>query len=94
MFGGLQRANSELGVTVLVVTHDPAVGAALGRTVTIRDGRVGAEGRAGEDYLVVGRDGSVQLPQELLDIMPPGSLARAVRTVDGVELHRADIEKG
>jgi ABC-type lipoprotein export system ATPase subunit len=90
----IRAANRDTGATVVVVTHDPAVGAALGRTVTIRDGRVGAEGRAGEDYLVVGRDGSVQLPQELLDIMPPGSLARAVRTVDGVELHRADIEGG
>ena len=35
------------GTTVVVVTHDVEVGAALGRTVTIRDGRVGA--RAGAE---------------------------------------------
>jgi len=89
----IQAANQDLGTTVIVVTHDPAVGAALGRTVTIRDGRVGAEGHAGEDYLVVSRDGSVQLPNEVLEAaLPPGSLARAVPTADGVQLHRVDRE--
>ena len=74
---------------MVAVTHDPAVGEALGRTVTIRDGRVGAEGHQGEDYLVVGRDGSVQLPQEVLDtVLPPGSLAQALPTELGVELRR------
>ena len=77
---------------MILVTHDPAVGSAFRRTVTIRDGKVGAEGHAGEDYLVVARDGSVQLPQDLLDVLPPGTLARAVRTEHGVELRRADVE--
>jgi len=62
------------GTTVVVVTHDPAVGARLGRSVTIRDGRVGAEGRRGEDFSVVGRDGSVQLPPEIVRRLPPGTL--------------------
>jgi putative ABC transport system ATP-binding protein len=88
-------ANHDRGTTVMVVTHDPAVGSALGRTVTIRDGRVGAEGHAGEEYLVVSRDGSVQLPAEVLEAtLPPGTLARAVPTADGVRLHRADREAG
>jgi len=90
----IQAANEDLGTTVIVVTHDPAVGHALGRTVTIRDGRVGAEGRAGQDYVVVGRDGTVQLPPDLFDVLPPGSLAHAVRTPDGVELRRADPDRG
>ena len=89
----IQAANQDLGTTIIVVTHDPAVGTALGRTVTIRDGRVGAEGHAGEDYLVVSRDGSVQLPNEVLEAaLPPGSLARAVPTADGVQLHRVNRE--
>jgi putative ABC transport system ATP-binding protein len=87
----IQAANEDLGTTVIAVTHDPEVGAALGRTVTIRDGRVGSEGHHGEDYLVVGRDGSIQLPQELLDtVLPPGSLAEAIATERGVELRRVD----
>ena len=84
----IRAMNAEEGTTVVAVTHDAAVGEALGRTVTIRDGRVGAEGRAGEDYVVVGRDGTVQLPPELLDSLPPGSLARAVRHDQGVDLRR------
>jgi putative ABC transport system ATP-binding protein len=86
--------NADLGTTIVVVTHDPAVGAALGRTVTIRDGRVGAEGRLGADYVVIGRDGALTLPPELLDALPPGSLAHAIRTEFGVELRRAhDIDE-
>jgi putative ABC transport system ATP-binding protein len=84
----IRATNQEEGTTVVAVTHDVAVGEALGRTVTIRDGRVGAEGRAGEDFVVVGRDGSVQLPPDLLDALPPGSLARAVRHEHGVDLRR------
>jgi putative ABC transport system ATP-binding protein len=84
-------ANADLGTTVVVVTHDPAIGNALGRTITIRDGRVGAEGRAGEEYVVVGRDGTVQLPPDMYDVLPPGSLAHAVRTPGGVELRPADL---
>lgn len=71
------------GCTVVMVTHDPAVGARLGRTVTIRDGRVGAEGRRGEDYAVVGRDGTVQLPPEALAAAPPGTLLRVHPEPDG-----------
>jgi putative ABC transport system ATP-binding protein len=87
LFRGINR---DFGTTIVVVTHDPAVGTALGRTVTIRDGRVGAEGRLGSDYVVVGRDGTIALPPELLDALPPGSLAHAIRTLHGVELRRAD----
>jgi ABC-type lipoprotein export system ATPase subunit len=75
-----------MGSTVVVVTHDPDVGAQLGRTVTIRDGRVGAEGRRGEDYAVVGRDGTVHLPQEVLRLVPPGTLLGVEPQPDGTVL--------
>ena len=88
----IRAANQDLGTTVVVVTHDQAVGSALGRTVTIRDGRVGAEGHAGQDFLVVSRDGSVQLPVEVMEsALPPGSLARAIPTAEGVELRRVNV---
>jgi ABC-type lipoprotein export system ATPase subunit len=86
----IRAANEDLGTTVIAVTHDPDVGAALGRTITIRDGRVGAEGRAGERYIVVGRDGSIQLPEDLLGVLRPGSLAQAQRTPHGIELQPVD----
>jgi putative ABC transport system ATP-binding protein len=86
--------HQEFGVTVVVVTHDAAVARRFDRTVTIRDGRVGAEGRYGVDYAVVGRDGSVHLPPEVLDLLPPDSLVRVLRLDDGVELRLARDEEG
>ena len=56
------------------------------RTVTIRDGRVGAEGRHGEEFAVVGSDGSVQLPPDVLETLPPNTLVRIRRHADGVDL--------
>jgi len=87
----IRAANQDLGTTVVAVTHDPAVGDALGRSVTIRDGRVGAEQRAGEEFLVVGSDGTIQLSGDLLDTFPPGSLARAHRTPEGMELRPVQL---
>ena len=54
----LETVNAERGTTIVVVTHDAEVGARLGRAVTIRDGRVGAEGRDGQDFAVVAGDGT------------------------------------
>jgi ABC-type lipoprotein export system ATPase subunit len=70
----LERVNEERGTTIVVVTHDAEVGARLGRAVTIRDGRVGAEGRGGREFAVVAGDGTVQLPPEVLGNFPPGTL--------------------
>jgi putative ABC transport system ATP-binding protein len=86
----IRAANTDLGTTVVVVTHDASVGAALDRTVTIRDGRIGGAGFAGQEYVAIDRDGGLQLPRDLLDALPPGSLARAERTADGIALHRID----
>jgi putative ABC transport system ATP-binding protein len=74
------------GTTVVVVTHDPDVGNRMGRTVTIRDGRVGGEGRSGEEFALVGRDGSVHLPHDILEILPPGTYLRVVAQPDGSAL--------
>lgn len=81
-----------LGMTVIVVTHDGDVASRLERTVTIRDGRVGAEGRHGREYAVVGRDGSVHLPPDVLDLLPPDSLVRVTRLEDGIELRPVDSD--
>jgi ABC-type lipoprotein export system ATPase subunit len=78
----LETVNAERGTTIVVVTHDGEVGDRLGRAVTIRDGRVGAEGRGGQDFAVVAGDGTVQLPPEVLGEFPPGTLFTVDR-VDG-----------
>jgi putative ABC transport system ATP-binding protein len=74
VLAALETVNARRGTTVVVVTHDGRVGARLGRAVTIRDGRVGAEGRGGRDFAVVAGDGTVQLPPEVLGAFPPGTL--------------------
>jgi ABC-type lipoprotein export system ATPase subunit len=84
---------AELGSTVVAVTHDADVAARMGRTVTIRDGRVGGEGRRGVEYAVVGRDGLVQLPADVLDLLPPDSLVEVIRQPDGVVLRRGEDER-
>jgi putative ABC transport system ATP-binding protein len=84
----LARAGDEWGTTVLAVTHDPLVAEAIGRTVAIRDGRVTTAGATGAEALVVGRDGAVMLPPEVLRELPPGSRVRAHRVPGGVDLRK------
>ena len=43
----------------------------MDRTVSIRGGRVGAEGRGGVEYAVVGPTGLVQLPAQALEVLLP-----------------------
>lgn len=79
-FGALQTANSELGVTVLVVTHDPAVSTMVRRVIAIRDGRTSTEtlrheitdehGQLSEhavEYAVLDRAGRLQLPRDMIE---------------------------
>jgi putative ABC transport system ATP-binding protein len=68
--------NRELGTTVVLVTHDPDVAAFLPRTITIRDGRVGGEGRSGEEFAVVTPDGFLPLPPHVREDLLPGTLVR------------------
>ena len=81
VFSALQTANAELGVTVLVVTHDPAVSSVVRRVIAIRDGRTSSEtlrhgstpdgsgpGHAVE-YAVLDRAGRLQLPREMTEAL-------------------------
>jgi ABC-type lipoprotein export system ATPase subunit len=75
IFELLRRVNREMGVTIVVATHDPLVGSQVSRTVAIRDGRVSSEvlrhrteTAAGEhhvetEYAVLDRVGRLQLPR-------------------------------
>jgi ABC-type lipoprotein export system ATPase subunit len=86
VFGALRTVNRELGVTILVVTHDPEVSGQVERTVAIRDGRTSSEvlrrttdeGAAGaaEEYAVMDRAGRVQVPKDYREAL---ALTRRVR---------------
>jgi ABC-type lipoprotein export system ATPase subunit len=84
VFAAMRSANRELGVTVVVVTHDTAVSERVGRTIEIRDGRISTETvrpgadaadddgqaeAAAQSYAVLDRAGRVQLPREYIDAL-------------------------
>ena len=85
VLASIADANRELGTTVVIVTHDPDVAAFLPRTITIRDGRVGGEGRSGEEYAVVTPDGFLPLPLHVREDLLPGTLVRFHRAEDDAE---------
>lgn len=94
---GLRRAHGLSGVTIIVATHDAMTAGAFPRTLTISHGLIGAEGRGGRRFAVVGRDGAVQLPPDVAARYPAGSLFRVVLTDATVELRpemRAGEESG
>jgi ABC-type lipoprotein export system ATPase subunit len=80
VFSALQQANTELGATVLIVTHDSAVSTQVGRTIAIRNGRTSSEtlrlattdehGNASHqavEYAVLDRAGRIQLPTDMIE---------------------------
>ena len=76
VLGLIHQLGNDFGTTILVVTHQPEVAATFPRTVTMRGGRVGMEGRAGAEYVVVGAEGVVHLPAHIAREWPPGTLVR------------------
>ncbi|MEQ9162332.1 MAG: ABC transporter ATP-binding protein [Ilumatobacter fluminis] len=87
VFGVLRRVNEELGVTAVIVTHDPLVSQQVDRTVSIRDGRISSEivreGAGLDASRVIAREfsvldsaGRLQLPEHYLAAL---DLQRRVR---------------
>ena len=72
----IHELGDDLGTTIVVVTHQPEVAATFPRTVTMKGGRVGAEGRQGAEYVVIGAEGMVHLPSHLAAEWPAGTLVR------------------
>ena len=80
VFTALRTANTELGVTVLIVTHDSEVSSKVRRVIAIRDGRTstetlrhdGGDGSAlghAIEYAVLDRAGRLQLPRDMTDAL-------------------------
>ena len=90
----LTRLSTDQGTTVVLVTHDPHVADAMPRTVTIRDGRIGGEGRSGQEYAVITADGSLPLPAHALVTLPPGTLVQVRDHEGGLLLSPVDEESG
>jgi len=67
VFAALRTANAELGVTVLIVTHDPAVSAQVRRVIAIRDGRTSAETHRPSPGAATGDDPGSAVEYAVLD---------------------------
>jgi ABC-type lipoprotein export system ATPase subunit len=72
----IHTLGDEFGTTIIVVTHQPEVAATFPRTITMKGGRVGLEGRDGAEYVVIGAEGVVHLPTHLAAEWPQGTLVR------------------
>ncbi len=79
--------------TVVMVTHDEEVAGRMQRMVRMREGRIATEGLRGDQYAVVGTDGSVQLPESLSGGWPAGSRVRIEAAgPDEIRIRRPDTE--
>jgi ABC-type lipoprotein export system ATPase subunit len=99
VFQAIRDANEELGVTVVVVTHDQTVSAQVRRTVSIRDGRTssevlrrvdvdaqGLERHIAEEYVTLDRVGRMQLPREYVEALELRDRIRVTLDEDHVEV--------
>ncbi|WBC14757.1 ABC transporter ATP-binding protein [Micromonospora sp. WMMA1998] len=103
VFAALRTINAELGVTIVVVTHDHAVAGQVRRTVAIRDGRTASEVRrtarvtadggtelVSEEYAVLDRTGRMQLPAPFVEALSLRDRVRLNLEPDHVEVRPGD----
>ncbi len=103
VFAAFRDVNRELGVTVLVVTHDQSVSSQVRRTIGIRDGRTssevlrrtvvdeqGTESHVAEEYAVLDAAGRLQLPREFVDALELRRRVRLDLETDHIEVRPSD----
>ena len=97
MYDVFRSLSETMGVTVVIVTHDPAIAGRVDRVVAMRDGRTSTElvrrtaftrgaGAQSEEFAVVDRSGRLQIPREHLEALDIGERARVELAGDHVEV--------
>jgi len=92
------EVNSELGTTIVIVTHDPDIAYKVGRVVLIRDGKTSTEIRRRvsyqsisgsadtekelEEFILIDGNGRIQVPRDILEELGIGERAK-VETSEG-----------
>lgn len=107
VLAAMRRVNAELGVTVLIVTHDPTVSEHVRRTVQIRDGRTstevvrrtetdaeGQELQIAEEFAVLDRVGRMQLPGDFVDALELQDRVRLALEPDHIGVWRDANQHG
>ena len=96
----LQQLNRNLGLTIILVTHDPTAAALADRTIAIRDGRTSTEtvrretnspGGAMAPAAVIDRVGRLQLPEGITLRLTFDGRAEVRVLHDHVELWPLDV---
>jgi putative ABC transport system ATP-binding protein len=101
----LRDLNEQLGVTVLIVTHDASVSSHVRRTIQIRDGRTSTEvlrstrmdgsgkmEQHSEEFAVLDRAGRLQLPQEYVAALDLKDRVRLDLGIDHIEVRSTRSE--
>ena len=99
IFGVFRSLKDRFNVTVMIVTHDPAIANAVDRVVAIRDGRISTEsfrrirfqGREAfvyhDEFAVVDRTGRLQISPEYLEAFGVGERARVRLEGDHIAIY-------
>jgi len=83
----LRAANRELGITIVMVTHDLVAARQARRRVRLRDGKLVIEGVPADP---VAPDGRIRLPNEATDALRGGGLEVEVREDGEVRIRRRE----
>lgn len=98
IYNAFQRLNAELGLTILIVSHDPGIARHVHRVMAIRDGKAASEtvrARPPEDaahdgqehfeeLLVLDSAGRLQVPKQVRDELGIGDRVRVEVTAEGL----------
>ena len=90
----LRQLNRELGLTVIIVTHDPNIAQMVDRVLTIRDGKVSTEQlrdrekdhteSTSDELVVLDAAGRLQVPRDYLDELEIYDRARLKMVKEGI----------
>ncbi len=100
VFDVFEELNEQIGVTIVIVTHDASIIDRVHRIVAFRDGKTSAEivrrsrftrdhDQDVDEYAIVDRSGRLQVPREIAEHLGLGARARVALVDDHIEV-RAD----